>query len=45
MKGFWDSLIACLNDLHAKGVMRKEWQSYISVADTVDEVMGVVERG
>jgi uncharacterized protein (TIGR00730 family) len=45
MKGFWDSLIACLNDLHAKGVMRKEWQSYISVAGTVDEVMGIVERG
>ena len=38
MKGFWDSLIACLDDLHRRGVTRKQWQSYIQVARTLDEV-------
>ena len=39
MKGFWDSLIACLNDLHQRGVTRKQWQSYIRIATSLDEVM------
>ena len=43
MKGFWDSLIACLNDLHEKGVTRKQWQSYIRVADTLDELLQLAE--
>ena len=43
MKGFWNSLIACLNDLHEKGVTRKQWQSYIRVADTLDELLQLAE--
>lgn len=38
MKGFWSSLIACLDDLHTKGVTRKDWHDYIRVADTLEEV-------
>jgi len=38
MKGFWDSLIACLDDLHVKGVTRKQWRSYIQVAASLHEV-------
>ena len=43
MKGFWNTLIACLNDLHEKGVTRKQWQSYIRVADTLDELLQLAE--
>lgn len=38
MKGFWDSLIACLHDLEAKGVTRKHWDSYIKVANSLGEL-------
>jgi hypothetical protein len=38
MKGFWDSLIACLHDLEAKGVTRKHWDSYIKVANSLEEL-------
>lgn len=38
MKGFWDSLIACLNDLHTKKVTRKNWDSYIKVANSLEEL-------
>ena len=38
MKGFWDSLIACLDDLHSKGVTRKDWHNYIKIAATLEEV-------
>ena len=39
MKGFWDSLIACLDDLHQKGVTRKQWREYITVVNTLDELI------
>lgn len=42
MKGFWDSLIDCLDDLHRKGVTRKDWHSYIKIAATLDEVAAVL---
>ena len=38
MKGFWDSLIACLDDLHSRGVTRKQWQTYIKVATSLEEI-------
>ena len=38
MKGFWDSLIQMLDDLHTKGVTRKQWRTYIKVANSLDEV-------
>jgi len=43
MKGFWDSLIAMLDDLHAKGVTRKVWRTYIQVADTLDELTKLIK--
>ncbi|MCR4959678.1 MAG: TIGR00730 family Rossman fold protein [Prevotella sp.] len=39
MKGFWDSFIACLDDLHTRGVTRKDWHSYIHVANSLEEVV------
>jgi len=38
MKGFWNSLIACLDDLHSKGVTRKDWHQYIKIAANLEEV-------
>lgn len=38
MKGFWSSLIACLDDLQQKGVIRSHWQEYIKVANSLDEL-------
>ncbi len=43
MKGFWDSLIACLDDLHSKGVTRKDWHTYIKIATTLEEVAAIVK--
>ena len=42
MKGFWNSLIACLDDLHQRGVTRKQWRTYIQVADTFDDVVSLL---
>ena len=38
MKGFWDSLIALLNDLQGKGMIRGDWQQYIKKADSIEEI-------
>ena len=38
MKGFWDSLIALLDDLQAKGMVRGNWREYIKTADSINEI-------
>ena len=38
MKGFWDKLIALLDELQAKGLTRKPWRTYIEVANNLDEI-------
>ena len=38
MKGFWDSLIALLDDLQIKGFTRKDWRTYIAVATSLEEL-------
>ena len=42
MKGFWNSLIACLDDLHSKGVTRKDWHQYIKIAANLEEVAAIL---
>ena len=42
MKGFWDSLIAMLDDLEALGLTRKPWRDYIKVASSLDELKALV---
>ena len=39
MKGFWNSLIACLDDLQQKGVIRGDWRSGIKVANNIEEAI------
>ena len=38
MKGFWDDLIALLDNLQAKGMIRGNWRDYIKTADSIEEV-------
>ena len=42
MKGFWDSLTACLDDLSDKGVIRGDWHSYIKTAANLDELAAIL---
>ena len=38
MKGFWKSLIALLDDLQAKDMVRGDWRQYIKTADSIEEI-------
>ena len=38
MKGFWNKLIALLDDLQAKGMIRGEWHQYIKVANSLENI-------
>ncbi len=38
MNGFWDSLIAMLDDLQQRGLMRKPWKEYILEAKNLEDV-------
>jgi hypothetical protein len=42
MKGFWDSLIALLDDLQAKGMIRGDWKNYIKTADSIEEISRLI---
>ena len=42
MKGFWDSLIALLDDLQAKGMIRGEWRQHIKTADSLEEISRLI---
>ena len=42
MKGFWDALIAMLNDLQAKGMIRGDWRNYIKMADSIEEISRMI---
>ena len=43
MKGFWNQLIALLNDLQDKGMIRGEWQQYIKKADSLEEIIPLLK--
>lgn len=38
MKGFWNALIAMLDDLQQRGMIRGEWRQYIKVADSLEGI-------
>jgi len=38
MKGFWNELIALLDDLQQKGMIRGNWRQYIKPADSLKEI-------
>lgn len=38
MKGFWNSLIALLDDMQRRGMIRGDWRRIISTADSINEL-------
>lgn len=42
--GFWDSLIAMLNDLKARGVLRAGFEDTVKVAHTLDEIAALIAQ-
>ena len=42
MKGFWNSLIALLDDLMARGMIRGDWRQYIKTADSIEEIKRMI---
>lgn len=38
MKGFWNQLIALMDDLQARGMIRGDWHQYIKVANSLDDI-------
>ncbi len=43
MKGFWNPLIALLDDLKTKGMIRGDWREYIKTADSIEEISRIIE--
>lgn len=44
MKGFWNSLLAMLDDLKAKGVIRNGFDKTLMTADSIDELKALLTR-
>ena len=38
MKGFWNQLIALMDNLQARGMIRGDWHQYIKVANSLDDI-------
>ena len=43
MKGFWDSLIALLDDLQTRGTIRGDWHHYIKTAESIEEISRILK--
>lgn len=42
--GFWDCLIALLDDIQQKGMVRGDWRGLIKVASSVDECVSMISE-
>lgn len=42
VKGFWNSMIAMMDDLQQLGVIRQQWQRWITVANTQDDIARLI---
>ena len=45
MKGFWGDMIALLDRLQQRGMVRGEWRDYITVADSLDDIKDLLAQG
>jgi len=43
MKGFYDSLIALLNDMQDRGMIRGKWTDYILAAENTSDIEGIMK--
>lgn len=44
MKGFWNSLIALLDDMQSRGMIRGDWRRVIKTADSLEKLTGLIEE-
>ena len=44
MKGFWNALIALMDDLDSKGMIRGNWHNMIEVANNIDELTQLIQQ-
>jgi uncharacterized protein (TIGR00730 family) len=42
MKGFWNPLIAMLDELQDKGLIRGNWRDIIKTADSIEEISQII---
>ena len=42
MKGFWDDLVAMLDRLQQRGMVRGQWRDYIAVANSLEEIKALI---
>ena len=45
MKGFWDDMIALLDRLQQRGMVRGQWRDYIAVANSLDDIKDLLAQG
>ena len=45
MKGFWGDMIALLDRLQQRGMVRGEWRDYIAVANSLDDIKDFLAQG
>jgi uncharacterized protein (TIGR00730 family) len=43
MKGFWGDMIALLDRLQQRGMVRGEWRDYIAVANSLEEISELIK--
>ena len=44
MKGYWQALIALLDDFQQRGMVRGHWTDYIMVANTLDDLTDILKQ-
>ena len=44
MKGFWDDLVAMLDRLQQRGMVRGQWRGYIAVAESLEDIKDLLSQ-
>ena len=44
MKDYWNPLIAMLDELQSKGMIRGNWRDYIKTANSIEEISRLIIR-
>jgi len=43
IKGYWDALIALLDDMQSRGMIRGDWHEFFAVANSLDEIKNFLQ--
>ena len=44
MKGFWNDLVAMLDNLQQRGMVRGQWRDYIAVAESLEDIKDLLSQ-